>query len=320
MRNETKVGLLVVTAVVLLIIGYSYVSGRQIFSSTHTYYAVYDQVNGLQTSNPVLISGYRVGEVKEIQISDPSKPKILVEFTVKDDVQVPLGTTAQIYNSDLLGSKAVQLLVDSTNKKLHTHGDTLIADNQQSLTESISNELSPLKQKTSSLITQIDTLIRSVNIIMNEGGRDALAESIDNFNQSLQNLETSTEKVDNLLRDEQGDLQKTLSSISSVAENLDKQSKAINNTLSNLSNVSDSLAAANMKANLDTAGQAINRFHSIVQKIDEEKGTAGKLVNDPQLYYNLERSSAELDSLLNDIQRKPGRYVRFPIISFGGNN
>ena len=231
-------------------------------------------------------------------------------------MQVPLGAKAQIYSSDLLGSKAIQLLVDTTTGDLHSPGDTLIADNQQSLKESISSELSPLRQKTSSLITQIDTLVGTVNTIMNEGGRDALASSIDNFNRSLQNLESSTQELDRLLTDEKGELRQILSRTSSVAKNLDKQSKAINNTMSNLSKVSDSLAAANLKASLDTAGRAIGRFKSIVRKIDQEEGTLGKLVNDPQLYNNLERSSAELDSLLKDVQGRPGRYVKFPIIDF----
>ena len=316
MRNETKVGLLTITAVVLLIIGYSFVSGNKIFSTSDTYYAVYKQVNGLKASNPVFINGYRIGEVKDIHIADPRKPRILVKFSIKDKVQVPLGAKAQIYSSDLLGSKAIQLLVDTTTGDLHSPGDTLIADNQQSLKESISSELSPLRQKTSSLITQIDTLVGTVNTIMNEGGRDALASSINNFNRSLQNLESSTQELDRLLTDEKGELRQILSRTSSVAKNLDKQSKAINNTMGNLSKVSDSLAAANLKASLDTAGRAIGRFKSIVRKIDQEEGTLGKLVNDPQLYNNLERSSAELDSLLKDVQGRPGRYVKFPIIDF----
>ncbi len=316
MRNETKVGLLAITAVVLLIIGYSYVSGNKIFSSSDTYYAVYRQVSGLQASNPVFINGYRIGEVKNIQITHPQEPRILVKFSVKDQVRVPKGAKAQIYSSDLLGSKAIQLLMDTTATSLHSPGDTLIADNQQSLKESISSELSPLRQKTSSLITQIDTLVGTVNTIMNEGGQDALASSIDNFNRSLQNLESSTQELDKLLSDEKGELRQILSRTSSVAKNLDEQSQAINNTMGNLSQVSDSLAAANLKASLDTAGRAIGRFRSIVRKIDQEEGSLGKLVNDPQLYNNLERSSAELDSLLKDVQGRPGRYVKFPIIDF----
>ena len=316
LRNETKVGLLAVAAVVLLIVGYTYVSGRQIFSRKSTYYAVYPQVSGLQVSNPVLINGYRIGEVEDIHITSPANPDILVSFTVKDDVQVPQGATAQIYNADLLGSKAIRLLMDTNTRKLHQPGDTLMGGTQESLKETITNELSPLRDQASSLITKIDTLVGNINTVMNKGGRQALASSISNFNKSLQNLKGSTQQVEQLLSNEQGEFRQVLKKASSIAENLDNQSKAINNTMQNISNVSDSLAAADLKASMDTADQAIRRLNAIMGKIDSGKGTAGKLVNDPKLYHNLEQSSAELDSLLKDLQKRPGRYVKFPIFDF----
>jgi phospholipid/cholesterol/gamma-HCH transport system substrate-binding protein len=316
LRNETKVGLLTITAIVLLIVGYSYVSGKKIFTTKSTYYAVYNKVSGLQVSNPVLINGYRIGEVEDIHITSPADPHILVAFTVKDDIQVPKGAKAEIYNADLLGSKAIRLIMDTTNQTLHKPGDTILSSTQQSLKETIKGELSPIKDKTASLITKIDTLVGNVNTVMNKGGRQALAKSIENFNQSLKNLEKSTRQVNNLLSDEQGDLRQVIKRASSVAKNLDQQSRAINNTMQNVSNFSDSLAAADLKASIDTANRAIKRFKSIMKKVDQGQGTAGKLVNDSQLYHNLEQSSGELDTLLKDLQKRPGRYVKFPIIDF----
>lgn len=316
MRNETKVGLLTVAAVVLLVVGYSYVSGRKIFSSKSTYYAVYTQVSGLEVSNPVTINGYRIGEVEDIQITHPSDPNILISFKIQDDVQVPKGATAQIYSADLLGSKGIRLMMDTTTRKLHQPGDTLLSSTEQSLQESITNELSPIKNKTASLITKIDTLVNHVNQIMNKGGQKALSSSIDNFNKSLQSLERSSREVETLLSDEQGELRQLIKNASSIAENLDQQSASINNTMQNVSDFSDSLAAANLKSSLDTVTRAMNRFNSIMAKIDKGKGTAGKLVNDPKLYNNLEQSSAELDTLLKDLQDNPGRYVKFPIFDF----
>jgi phospholipid/cholesterol/gamma-HCH transport system substrate-binding protein len=316
LRNETKVGLLAVAAIVLLIVGYSYVSGKKLFTTKSTYYAVYKQVSGLQISNPVVINGYRVGEVEDIQISSPSNPQIRVAFSIKNDIKVPIGAKAEIYNADLLGSKAIRLRMDTVSGDLHQPGDTLRSGTKSSLQETIKTELAPIKDKTASLITQIDTLVRNVNMIMNKGGRKALANSIDNFNQSLENLEKSTQQVNTLLSDEEGEFRQVIKRASSVAKNLDQQSKAINNTMQNISNFSDSLAASDIKASIDTANRAINRFKSIMKKIDQGRGTAGKLVNDTQLYRNLEQSSAELDTLLKDVRKRPGRYVKIPIISF----
>ena len=207
-------------------------------------------------------------------------------------------------------------MMDTTTRKLHQPGDTLLSSTEQSLQESITNELSPIKNKTASLITKIDTLVNHVNQIMNKGGQKALSSSIDNFNKSLQSLERSSREVETLLSDEQGELRQLIKNASSIAENLDQQSASINNTMQNVSDFSDSLAAANLKSSLDTVTRAMNRFNSIMAKIDKGKGTAGKLVNDPKLYNNLEQSSAELDTLLKDLQDNPGRYVKFPIFDF----
>ena len=58
--NETKVGALTVIAIVMLILGYNYLKGNELFSSTNTYYAIYDNIDGLTPSNAVMsLTGVR---------------------------------------------------------------------------------------------------------------------------------------------------------------------------------------------------------------------------------------------------------------------
>jgi len=185
LRNETKVGLLAVVAITFLIFGYGIISGNRLFNTSDYYFAHYNRVNGLQESNPVTMKGFKIGEVEEIKILEPQKTGLLVKFSIKEDIDVPLGSVAQIYNSSLLGSKAIQLLMEDNNKRFHKPGDTLKGDNEQSLTESLSSELSPLKTKTVGFIEAMDTMVSTVNAIMEEGGKKDLQATLTDFRETI---------------------------------------------------------------------------------------------------------------------------------------
>ena len=320
LRNETKVGLLAVVSLTLLIIGYGLVSGNKLFSTTNDYYAIYKKVNGLQEANPVFLRGYRVGEIEAIKIIDPQDPSILVKFSVQEDIKVTKGSTAQIYSSDILGSKAIQLLINKKATTYHQSGDTLKGESTLSLTESLSNEISPLKTKTTSLITAVDTLIGSLNAIMAEGGKEQLQRSVRNFSASLENLASSSRRLDTMIRQEQGQLHKILKQTSELTKSLNASSEEITNTMKNISNVSDSLAAADIKKSLDEAKRTISSVNKIVKKVDKGQGSLGKLLNDENLYNNLESSTSNLDSLVKDIKANPQRYIHFSIMNLNNKN
>ena len=123
LNKEIKVGVLIVLGLAFLYWGINFLGGRNFFSKTKIFYAVYDQVNGLAEANWVMINGVKVGEVREISFMD-IKGRVLVEFAIKNDVQIPKNSIARIYSSDVLGSKAIEIVLGESTE-LVKKGDTL---------------------------------------------------------------------------------------------------------------------------------------------------------------------------------------------------
>lgn len=315
-RYETKVGLLIAVAIVLLIVGYSIVSGHNIFSPTHKYYGVYERVDGLNESNPVHLNGYQVGQVESIKIMGPNNQSILVKFSVKKDLEIPQGSIAQIYSADLLGSKAIQLLMEKGGRH-HEPGDTLVAEHKLSLSESISEEIDPIKRKTVSLANTIDSLIANISSVLNEGARQDLKKSFASLNRSMRNIEGATRKIDTLVNKERARLQKIFRHTESITENLKNNNEAISNTFSNLSRVSDTLSKVEIQKTVKQAQAALESINEVTRKVNKGEGSLGELVNNKTLYQNLENSSQKLDELVEDLKTNPGRYLQFSVFNIG---
>ena len=131
---------------VMLFIGVNYLKGFNPLANQDHFYAVYDKVEGLAVSNPVLVNGFKVGQVTRVEFHKSGDGKLLVEFTVdQSELKIPANSEAQIFSSDLFGSKAIQILRgDSTGYV--TNLDTLIASNQEDITEAVRKELEPLRK------------------------------------------------------------------------------------------------------------------------------------------------------------------------------
>ena len=95
--------------------------------------------------------------------------------------------------------------------------------------------------------------------------------------------------------------------ISSIVQNLEENNSEITNILRNFSDISDDIAKANIEELLDNLGETS-------KKINDSQGSLGLLINDDDLYLNLEKSSKELESLINDIKENPKRYLSFSIL------
>ena len=321
MRKETKVGLMAAIAIVLLIFGYGVISGDQVFSSKKYYYAHYDRINGLQASNPVTLKGHRIGEVEGIQLIQRHQGGngLLVKFSIKKAIDIPQASEARIYSSSLLGSKAVKLLFDSNRQASYEPGDTLKGTNAASLTESLNQQLDPLKKKTKGFIQTMDTMVSTINSIMEEGGKEDLQASLKNFRNSLNNLTNTTKSLNNMVNKEGGNIEGIINNTQAITEDLKQNTGKIDNTLTNISNISDSLASADIKNTLSQADSMANRLNRIAGKIDKGEGSAGKFINNDSLYRNLESTSKELNQLVKDLQNNPGRYLNFSILNFQKN-
>ena len=310
-KNETKVGILAAFAIALLIIGYNFLKGNSIFSSETTLLARYTRVDGLTVSKPVLINGYQIGRVAKLQLEPGGT--ILATLSINSKYEIPENSIARLEGTDLLGSKAIVMSLGNS-KKMAEDGFTLNANVEKGLME----QVQPVQKKAELIIGKMDSILSSVNSILNPNFQKNVDKSFNSIAGTLASLETTSKKVDGLVGSESARIEAIFKNVEGITANLNNNNKKISDILTNIKTVTDKFAAANFKETLDNANNAIADLQSVISGIKGGKGSLGLLLNDDKMYNNLNSASKNLDELMIDLKANPKRYVHFSV--FGGGN
>jgi len=307
--NETKIGALTAIAITILILGYSFLRGDDVFSGTNKFYAVYSSVDGLTVSKPVLVNGFQIGRISKMKLEPDGRT--VVELSVDRQYKVPSNTLAKLVSTNLLGDKAIVFVFGNSNLPAQDK-DTLKADIQGSLAES----LQPIQMKAEKLIGKLDSSLAAINKILNPNFQKNVDRSFASIANSLQTLEGTTKKIDNLVSTQTVHINSIMSNTETVTTNLKTSSANLNGITSNFEKVSQDVANSNIKQTLDNANKAMADLQATISKINTSNGTLGMLLNDKQVYDNLQNATNNLNSLFIDIKAHPKKYVSFSV--FGG--
>jgi phospholipid/cholesterol/gamma-HCH transport system substrate-binding protein len=308
-KNETKVGILAAFSIALLIIGYNFLKGNAIFSNETVLYARYSRVDGLAVSKPILINGFQIGRVDALKLQPDGM--IVATLKVNGDYEIPTNSIARLESTDLLGSKAI--IMELGNARVFAQdGDTLNANVEKNLMEAVQ----PVQKKAELIIDKMDSILTSVNAIMNPQFQDNVNKSFSSIASTLSSLEATSKKVDRLVGSEGTRITAIMGNIESISNNLKNNNHKINAILNNINTVTDQVAAANFKQTVDQANQAVAELQGVVKKVNNGEGSLGLLVNDREMYDNLNNASKNLDNLMIDLKENPKRYVHFSV--FGG--
>ena len=307
--NETKVGILAAITIAILIIGYNFLKGNDIFVSENEFYAKYDKVDGLAVSKPVLVNGYQIGRVSALTLL--SNGQVLAQFKIKPQYEVPKNTIARLESTDLLGSKAV--VFDLGNSLQYAiDGDTLNANVQANLLE----QVEPVQKKAQQIVSKMDSILTSVNLILNPDFQKNINRSFASIANTLQTLESTSKTVDGAVGIQAKRIDVILANAESISNNLKNNNQKINEMVGNFNSFSSQMASTNIKATIDNANKAVSELQAALNKVNQGTGSISLLLNDDKLYNNLNKSAKDLDELMMDVKANPKRYVSFSV--FGG--
>jgi phospholipid/cholesterol/gamma-HCH transport system substrate-binding protein len=177
LSKEAKVGILVTAALAALIWGLNYLKGKDVFTSRNKYFAVYQNVDGLVTSNPVFMNGYRIGIVNSIDFMPDNSGRLLVTLLIDNDVFVSKNSIARIFSSDLIGTKAMRIDLGNDPTPI-ADKDTLKAELEYSLAQKVGEEVGPIKDKTERLIVTIDSLASMLYLLFDPGTKNNLRKAL----------------------------------------------------------------------------------------------------------------------------------------------
>jgi phospholipid/cholesterol/gamma-HCH transport system substrate-binding protein len=307
--NETKIGAITAIGITILILGYSFLRGDEIFGGANRFYTVYSNVDGLTLSKPVLVNGFQIGRVSKMKLQ--KNGSTMVELSIDRQYNVPKNTIAKLGSAGLLAGKAIIFQYGNSNITAEDK-DTL----QSEIEGSLVDDLQPIQTKAESLINKLDSSLASINRILNPNFQKNVDRSFVSIANSLQTLEGTTKKIDALVSTQTTHINAILTNTETVTSNLKASSAHLTNITSNFDKVSNDIAAANLKQTLDNAGKAIADLQATISKMNSNNGTLGSLLNDKQVYDNLKDATSNLNALFIDLKAHPKRYVSFSV--FGG--
>lgn len=305
MKTEFKVGLFGLLVLVILFFGIKFLKGSDIFQKENVYYATYNDVSGMLVSSNVFINGLRVGYVKEITTTNERADNFVVAFTVRSDIKIPEDSKILLFSSDLLGSKALKLQLGNSSKIIND-GDTIKSDKELGMLDNLGASISPM-------MSNLDSILSSLNNILNIQNQNSLQNTIANIETTTARLGNITTNLDNLMSSEKTKLAKIIENTESITSNLKDNNQKLTNIIQNVDNIVDSAAKANIGSTLIETGKSIERLNSVLGVIEKGKGNVGLLINDEELYKSLDNSAKNLNKLIEDIKENPKKYINVSV-------
>ena len=280
-----------VATIALLYFGINYLKGINIFNPTNYYCAKFDRIDGLVKSNPVMIKGYKIGQVNSIiyNYDDPGDG-IIVVLQVDDQLKIPIGSKA-ILRTELLGGASISLDLQSEVPGVFLKkGDTIPALIDDGIMAAVMEEIMPRVQ---SIIPQLDSLTYSLRMITQN---NSIEKSLGNIQRLTANLESTSASLDVMMKKD----------VPVILQN-------VNTITTDFSKISGDLSQVNFYATMQSINHTLANLQMISDKINNDKGSIGLLINDDAFYKNLNSTMESANSLLIDLKSNPKRYVNFSL-------
>ncbi|MBS1630767.1 MAG: MCE family protein [Bacteroidetes bacterium] len=314
MSKEVRIGLMVALSVLVFFAGLYFLKGSSLFSNEYEYYAFYDNVQGLQPSAAVQIKGLQVGKVSDILLNrEHFDAPIEVVISINKRTRLPRGTVAKLTAMDLLGTKGISLELGNA-PDLVEDGGKLPSTVEGGIVDQLSAQASPLLQDLRKVVNNVDSVLSSVNAILNTRTRNELQMSVTALHQTMDNFN----RISQQLNGKSVALGKAIDHAELFTRTLAHNSDNLDKTLGNLRKASDQLAAAPLKQTIEHIDSLASGLQLIADKMNSRQGSLGLLVNDTALYSNLSNTVAELGRLSADLKAHPSRYINLSI--FGRKN
>ncbi|MEZ0486675.1 MlaD family protein [Fibrella aquatica] len=303
LSQEAKVGLLALVTFTMFFFGFNFLKGSNIFKKNKQFTVVYDNVDGLTTSNPVLLNGLTVGRVAKIDLLPEQGNKLLVTIDMNKNVVVRQGSKALLADGGLLGGKIIRLELNRAGGVID-EGE-LIAANEQGISALI-------KEKTLPVLNNVDSLTRRLNYVV-----ASFDQTADVLNQTLRGANTVTGTLNSALNENRAGLRLALANVNQLSRSLDQTTRELSPILTKASTFTDSLNALQLRQTLNSANKSIDNLQKLLGNIEKGQGSLGKLTTDDSLYVNVSRTAGGLEKLLTDFRQNPKKYINVSFSVFG---
>lgn len=295
-NKEFAIGLSVIVAILILIFGIDFLKGINLFRPAHYYLAYYENVDELTVSSPVLIQGYKVGQVREVNFNYAKPGKIEVVMALDKNLQLPEGTVAKI-GTTLLSGAQIELTLGPGPNFLPS-GSEVATGVKPGLMSSLQDGLMPT---IAGILPKVDSLLYNLNLLVAD---PALSASIQRLDGITNNLLATTQGLNSTMNTQ----------VPRLASNAVKVTQSLDTIVGNLGQLSYQLKSLPLDATVDNVNQLTANLSQFSKQLNDKNSTLGLLTSDPELYNRLNHVSADIDSLIVDIKKNPKRYISIKLL------
>lgn len=289
--KEVKIAIVAIVGLVVLFLGMNFLKGLDLFSTDNRYYISFRDISGLSSSSPIYADGYKVGVVRGIVYDYSQSKDIIVEADINKDMRIPKGSSAEIV-SDLMGNVKVNLLLASNPRERVNPGETIVGG----INDGAMGQMKDLIPVVQDMLPKLDSILASVNLLLQD---PAIANSLHNVETVTGNLTVSTRRLNTLL----GTLNRRMPGLLAKADGV----------MDNAQMVTSNLSKVDVEGTMRKVNATLDNVQAFTDQLNNNTGSLGLLMRDPNLYYNLNATVKSADSLLIDLKSHPKRYVHFSV-------
>lgn len=294
--KEFVVGISVIMAIIILYVGIDYLKGVNLFKPANFYVAAYDNVAGLEVAAPVTVDGFKVGQVREINFDYENHGKIKVILALNKSLRLPVDSKAVI-GSTLMSGAYVDIKMGKSKDLIEVGGDIATQTNPDMMASLSDNVLPAVGE----ILPKVDSLLANLNKLV---GDPALLKSV----QSLEGITDNINKASLSLNTVIGrQVPGMMNNVNHVATNLDSITR-------DLIVLSAELKRLPISSTMDNVNEMTGNLAKFSNQLNSRESTLGLLMNDPELYNRINRLSADVDSLIVDLQKNPKRYISIKLL------
>lgn len=307
MKRNIRIGIFALASILIVVFGINYLKGEDLLYRGKKLYALYDNVDGLSEACPVIYSGFKIGSVRGIDLIKNPKGKgnvFCVTFAIESNIDIPMDSRALVCSTDILGGKGVELHLGSSDA-ITVSGDTINAGILSGLTD----QLMPMKDKAEALMGHTDEAL--VHLLQGENGKK-LDDAIASMSKAMQNFEVISNNLARMTS-QKGDINGLMTNLKDLSGTLSRQNQRIDSIMINFSKLSDALANNGIDSTMINLKSISTSLDQLVAQVKSSEGTLGKVINDKELYENVDATINSLNELLIDIKANPSRYINVSV-------
>jgi phospholipid/cholesterol/gamma-HCH transport system substrate-binding protein len=297
--KEIGIGILVILGTLMSVFSYNYLKGINLFEKTRTFKVIYTKVDGLSLSNPVTLNGYKIGKVQKINFNSNDTKELIVDIVIENEVKFSKTSKAELYETGLIGGKAIAIIPDYDNNAIAESGDYLIGSVKPGLTDLVNQIMPQIQLQLEAVMKKAGIVLSNINTLFDEETKKSLKSSIDQFASLTNSLSDTSENINDFIKDNSPNLTTTIDNL--------------NATSLKMKDMSNSMSEVDLNLILTNLDSTISNLNNITNKLNQGEGTVGKLIYDDGLFKNLDNATKNLEELIEDIKLNPKRYVHFSI-------